>query len=102
MTIVTTEEYEQFVDEFCTYRDPLYPFLGLAGEAGEVLEQVKKAWRDKQMDFLACDERVFNMVDEMGDVLWYLVRCAHVCGVDLPTLMDNNMEKLRERRAEKV
>lgn len=93
-----TERYERFVDTTCVHKDYTYPFLGLAGECGEVMEEVKKAWRDHEKDWMKAEERVFNIQDELGDVLWYLTRCCHVTGLGLGELMSMNMEKLDARR----
>lgn len=90
--------YQRFVEETCVHKDYTYPFLGLAGECGEVLENVKKAWRDHGMDWMKAEERVFNIQDELSDVLWYLTRCCHVTGLSLEELMVLNMEKLDARR----
>lgn len=90
--------YDEFVEKMCKHKDSTYPFLGLAGETGEVLEQVKKAWRDSGMDWLEQEEsRVLNIQDELGDVLWYVTRCAHVVGLSLWELQQLNMDKLYER-----
>lgn len=91
-------QYQQYVNDTCIHRDHTYPFLGLAGECGEVMEQVKKGWRTHQVDWNKSEERVFKIQDELGDVLWYLTRCADVMGLSLEDLMVMNMEKLDARR----
>ena len=48
----------------------IYPTLGLAGEAGEVAEKVKKVIRDKKGVF--DDDSRDAIKKEIGDVLWYL------------------------------
>ena len=94
------DQYQKFVDDTCVHRDHTYPFLGLAGECGEVMEQVKKAWRVHKDAWALSEERVFKIQDELGDVLWYLTRCADVMGLSLEELMEANMEKLNERNAD--
>ena len=48
----------------------VYPTLGLAGEAGEVAEKIKKVIRDKNG---IIDEETREMIKkELGDVLWYV------------------------------
>lgn len=91
------QKYEQFVEATCIHRDDTYPFLGLAGETGEVMEQVKKAWRDKGTEWTTHERRCNRVYDELSDVLWYLTRCLHVLDDDLENLMEYNMKKLTER-----
>lgn len=91
------QEYETFVEATCIHKDNTYPFLGLAGETGEVLEQLKKAWREEGVDWIKCTERKDKIYDELSDVLWYLTRCLHVLNDDLESLMEYNMDKLTQR-----
>lgn len=65
--------------------------LGLAGEAGEVVELIKKHvghghTLDKTM-----------VAKELGDVLWYVAAVATHQGLDLGAIADANIEKLRKR-----
>ena len=65
--------------------------LGLAGEAGEVAELVKKHkyhGQDIDLDALA---------KEMGDVLWYLAEICNQSGLSLDAIASGNIAKLRER-----
>ena len=52
----------------------LYPALGLAGEAGEVANKVKKIYRDDGGQ--VTDDRRAQIAKELGGVLWYV---ATVC-----------------------
>lgn len=68
--------------------------LGLAGEAGEVAETVKKGVlhqhgldRDK-------------MKKELGDVAWYLAALCTKLGLDLSEVLAANIEKLKVRYPE--
>lgn len=63
--------------------------LGLGGEAGEVLECIKK-W---QFHGKAATE----LVSELGDVLWYVSALATELGVDMEAIMRNNITKLEQR-----
>jgi len=73
-----------------------YPALGLAGEAGEVAEHVKKAIRDDAGEIT--DERRAAMAKELGDVLWYTAQLATELGLELEDIARANLEKLRSRQ----
>ena len=76
----------------------VYPGLGLAGEAGEVAEHVKKAVRDDGGE--VTDERRAAMSKELGDVLWYVAQLASELSLDLDEVARENLDKLfsRQRR----
>ena len=59
----------------------VYPTLGLAGEAGEVAEKVKKMLRDD--GGVMTGERLEALAGELGDVLWYVAQVATEAGLDL-------------------
>lgn len=65
--------------------------LGLAGEAGEVADLVKKHLGHGHP--LDRDQ----VVKECGDVLWYLAAIASVLGLSLDAIAQGNLAKLRER-----
>jgi NTP pyrophosphatase (non-canonical NTP hydrolase) len=78
--------------------------MGLAGEAGEYCDKVKKMWRNKgvmDMSLLTVPERV-GMVKELGDILWYIAASAKELDVDLSTVAFENLNKLESRRARGV
>jgi len=65
--------------------------LGLAGEAGEFANLVKKMTaHGHPLDTEALE-------DELGDVLWYLAEAASACGLDLEAIGRQNITKLRQR-----
>lgn len=66
--------------------------LGLVGEAGEVAEKVKKLVRDKSR-FTNDD-----ILNELGDVLYYLTVTSHIFGGSLKRVAEINMEKLNGRK----
>ncbi len=78
----------------------LYCTLGLAGEAGEVANKVKKAFRDDHG--VITEGRKAMILDELGDVLWYLVRLAHELGYSFNDVAMNNVLKLEERASRNV
>lgn len=65
--------------------------LGVAGEAGEVADLVKKHVGHGH----ALDRD--KLAKELGDVLWYVAALAHDIGIDLSTVAALNIEKLRRR-----
>ena len=72
----------------------LYPALGLAGEAGEVANKVKKLIRDgyeNNKDYRA------DIGAEIGDVLWYCAVLADDIGLQLSDIAFNNTVKLKDR-----
>lgn len=72
-----------------------YPTLGLAGEAGEVANIVKKIQRDN--DGILTDEVRGKLKDELGDVLWYISACADELGLTLQEIAEYNVNKLAKR-----
>lgn len=75
----------------------LYPALGLAGEAGEVANKVKKFIRDgyDQENF---ELKKIELASEIGDVLWYCAALARDLGFDLSTIAQENYSKLSGRK----
>jgi NTP pyrophosphatase (non-canonical NTP hydrolase) len=73
----------------------VYPTLGLAGEAGEVAEKVKKLIRDDAG--VLSDERRAALAGELGDVLWYVAQVATEAGLDLGEVAQANLDKLASR-----
>jgi NTP pyrophosphatase (non-canonical NTP hydrolase) len=65
--------------------------LGLAGEAGEFANLVKKLSAHGHP--ITAEE----LADELGDVLWYLAEAASATGMDLGSIAQQNVEKLRRR-----
>jgi len=76
----------------------VYPTLGLAGEAGEVAEKVKKIIRDAAG--VASEEKKLEISKELGDVLWYVAQIASEFGLDLQQVAQGNLDKLRKRQEE--
>ena len=74
----------------------IYPTLGLAGEAGEVAEKVKKVFRDNQSEFT--EEKKEAIALEIGDVLWYCATLSHDLGYTLEQVAEMNLAKLRSRQ----
>lgn len=65
--------------------------LGLTGEAGEVADLIKKGV------FHRHDINREVLVDELGDVLWYLAALCTRLGYPLGLVMARNISKLEKR-----
>ena len=80
--------------------NPIYPTLGLCGEAGEVADKVKKVLRDRQGSF--SPEVIADLQLELGDVLWYVAQLATELGLELDQIAQANLDKLASRAARNV
>jgi NTP pyrophosphatase (non-canonical NTP hydrolase) len=72
-----------------------YTALGLAGEAGEVAEKVKKIIRDD--DGSISLEKRNAILKEMSDVFWYLAAMATELDAELSNVLSMNLDKLQSR-----
>ena len=91
-SMITADEYQRKAGETAIYpkKDALpYLSLGLVSEAGEVAGKVKKLIRDGTES---------DVASEVGDVLWYCAMLASEVGVSLGKIMENNLEKLNDRK----
>ena len=97
--VMNFEEYQSEASQTALYPRRLenleYPTLGLAGEAGEVANIVKKIQRDNAG--MITDEVRGKLKDELGDVLWYISACADELGLTLAEIADFNVAKLAKR-----
>ena len=78
----------------------LYDAVALAGEAGEVCNEVKKWHRDDNQTLT--DRRRDKLRDELGDVLWYVSNMALDLGYTLEEIAEANQRKLEARYAGKA
>lgn len=90
---MTGNEYQQLAMRTATLKcfDPANAALGLAGEAGEVADEVKKfLYQGREWD-------AEKIIEELGDVLWYVALMAEYFGAPLDFVMEYNIDKLRKR-----
>jgi len=93
-------EYQQRAHQTASYPAEHweYPVIGLAGEVGELCNQVKKIIRDDGgLGEGLQENRRARIEDEMGDVLWYLAEICCGFGLDLERIAAANLDKLAAR-----
>jgi len=70
--------------------------MGVAGEAGEVIEKWKKIIAYK--DGVITPEDKAELAKELGDVVWYIAVFAKELGLSFEEVMQVNVEKLKSRQ----
>jgi NTP pyrophosphatase (non-canonical NTP hydrolase) len=97
---MTFEEYQIEARKTAVYPNQdnnfIYPTLGLAGEAGEVAEKIKKVIRDN--NGIVTEEKKAEIMKELGDVLWYIANLSKELGISLEDVASKNIEKLKSRQ----
>lgn len=69
--------------------------MGLCGEAGELVDCIKKhTVYGKEMD-------LDNLAEEVGDALWYLANICNIMDWSLEDMARENIAKLQKRYPEK-
>lgn len=77
-----------------SYENPdiaLHCAIGLSTEAGEILDAYKKS------RFYGRSLNVQNVIEEAGDIMWYLALLADFYGHTLEDIMEANIQKLSKR-----
>jgi len=78
----------------------VYTALGLAGEAGEAADIIKKTIRyatKEDFPITSVGSREESLKLELGDVMWYWCNLCHDLGYDPGEILQMNYDKLRER-----
>lgn len=89
-------EYEDFVAALAKpmptpVENLLHMAVGMSGEAGELLDAVKKVWAyNKQPDFE-------NLIEELGDLYFYFQGMLNFLGLDVEFIKRMNQDKLSKR-----
>ena len=68
--------------------------LGLSGEVGEVNDLLKKHM------FQGHELNKDDLINELGDIAWYLAEAATALGIPLETILERNINKLKQRYPE--
>lgn len=74
----------------------IYPALGLANEAGEVLGKLKKVLRDNNGGYTT--EHINAIGSEIGDTLWYMAALCRDLGLNMDDIAKQNLSKLEDRK----
>ncbi len=69
----------------------LHAVIGIATEAGELLDVVKKSV------FYGTELDNRNLIGELGDIMWYVAILLDCTGIDLRDVLDANLNKLSIR-----
>lgn len=69
----------------------LHGAIGMCGESGEVIDKVKKTL------IYGKELNKKDLLNECGDVLWYMVILLHEIGYTLEDAMQANVDKLKRR-----
>lgn len=88
------QEVQRTVGDDTPTRRKIHFVFGLAEEVGEVVGWHKKTMFQKRL--LHSDE----LVEELGDALWYFVALCKAHGISLGEVMEMNIAKLRKRYPE--
>lgn len=95
----TFDEYQEGAVKTAIYpkrEQVVYPAMGLAGEAGEVVNQVKKILRDDNYDIT--DARRAAIRKEIGGVMWYVAALCTDLGLNLGDVCRENLVILASRQ----
>jgi len=85
--------YQEIIKQYSNDYDTngLIYYMGLAAEAGEVLNDKVKSLKDGKVFSQA------EIASELGDVLYYVTSIASVNGISLDTCFQSNLEKIKSR-----
>ena len=91
--------FTQYQSEAMSFRlpssDETYALLNLSGEVGELLSLEAKLIRDGGNITVHRD----SVTKELGDILWCLAAVAADYKIDLQTVAEVNLHKLKSRKA---
>lgn len=93
---MTFEEYQRLAQRTSSEKMQLIEkiengLMGLNGEAGEAIDVLKKhKFQGHQLDRN-------KIIEELGDVLWYIAETCEGLGVSMKEVASFNIEKLKNR-----
>lgn len=91
----SAQEHDDYKFAMSQGIDVLHAILGIATEAGELLEALNIGmFGDDGFDLI-------NVAEELGDVFWYQAILADSAGLSFEKLQQQNIDKLRARYGDK-
>jgi NTP pyrophosphatase (non-canonical NTP hydrolase) len=100
MSNITATEYQTKAAETAIFPKEKaleYLTLGLVGESGEIANKVKKLIRDGA-DVEGYNDKLVQIANELGDVLWYCAMLANELDANMGRIMEGNLHKLADRK----
>ena len=92
---MTPNEYQRLAGRTASFTNTKDRFingaLGITGEAGEVADIIKKTM------FQGHPAKDADLIQELGDVCWYVASLCTALDVDFEDVLSANIEKLRKR-----
>jgi len=103
LSVAPTKEFRMY--SYLAHKTAVYPessglfyvTLGLNGEAGEIANKVKKVIRDN--GGVVSSEIRQLLLDEAGDVIWYISELCGLLGSSLEEVANANLNKLYSRKS---
>ena len=94
MTLALAKDGQDIINDLTPEKaDLLHMAVGVSGEAGELLDAVKKAViYNKEMD-------LENIIEELGDLEFYMSKIRQIVGVTREEILQRNIDKLSIRYA---
>ena len=96
--MITGNEYQELaartINNDLSDKDKvLHALHGMAGEVGEIHSIYQKIYQGHEFD-------EYEMMKELGDLLWFIAEYCTVFGWDLEDIMQRNINKLKARYPE--
>lgn len=99
---MTFNEYQAETKKTSIYpnvgRNFTYPAFGIASEAGEIADTLKRVVRDKKSVYGEADRELIKA--DIGDLLWYAAALASEFELRFDDVATYNLEKLAKRMRE--
>ena len=94
MTLALAKNGQDIINDLTPKKaDLLHMAVGVSGEAGELLDAVKKAViYNKEMD-------LENIIEELGDLEFYMSKIRQIVGITREEILQRNIDKLSVRYA---
>ena len=96
-SLVTMSDYQKFTrltdqNKKTGYASLMLPFLGIYGEVGSLLSELKKKQRDTDSYIGYAD----SVMEELGDVMWYFTNIADRAGLTVDILSQRMSREIND------